>query len=176
MRRRVRRRRGQVELNLPDVEMELLASLVDQFIELLRPEVAPVAAPWPTFERPGLDDSDPVIQRLFPPAYRIDSEADAEYRRFAESDALRRKLTEAQQVRTLLDDVPPVVLDEAAIGALLRTLNALRLTLASRLGVVQPGDEAALAAVRRDDPRAFVIEVYEWLGELLAMVLDAIER
>lgn len=176
MRRRVRRRRGQVELNLPEVEAELLASLVDQFIELLRPEAAPVAAPWPTFERPGLDDSDPAIQRLFPPAYRIDSEADAEYRRFAESDSLRRKLTEAQQVRALLDGVPPVVLDEAAIGAVLRTLNALRLTLASRLGVVQPGDEAALAAVRRDDPRAFVVEVYEWLGELLAMVLDVLER
>src|SRR5690348_6058286 len=80
-------------------EADLLRSLARQLIELLRSETATPAAEDPLeamldFTGPTTEPEDPVLQRLFPTAYRDDEEAAADFRRFTEG-ALRDKKASA---------------------------------------------------------------------------------
>ncbi|MDJ1113672.1 DUF2017 family protein [Microbacterium dauci] len=117
------------------------------------------------FERILVGDaaSDPAVRRLVPDAYRDDEEAAREFRRLTEGDLLARRRSELGIVRDGLRaafdgrDAETVVveLDAAGVQAWLRTLAALRLVIAERLGVVD--DTPPNPADARTD-------VYEWLG------------
>ena len=147
-----------VVLELTRIEAVHLRGLVDQFVDLLAG--TPDAA------------ADPAVRRLVPSAYPEDAAAAAQFRASTQPELLRRRTDDAAVVladlavaghaEDLSDDVPDralaefvVPLDRDHTDAWLRTLAAVRLVLASRLGIASEDDGDP------DDPR---YGVYEWLG------------
>jgi hypothetical protein len=156
-----------VILELTRLEAAHLAGLVTQFAELVDGAVT--------------DDGDPAIARLAPDAYDEPGAAD-EFRRLTEADLLDRRHDDAQIVLASLADaaqIPddpddpvlleavPVELASEATGAWLRTLAAIRLVLATRLGITEEDHHSP------DDPR---FGIYDWLGYRLDGLVSAIER
>ncbi|MGU3645956.1 DUF2017 family protein [Microbacterium sp. C23T] len=156
-----------VVLEVARLEAAHLAGLVGQFAELLR-ESAP-------------DDGDPAIARLVPSAYSDDEDAAREFRALTQSDLLDRRASDAGLVLASLQDaaeIPedpddPALLEQVEIRlapetaqAWLRTLAAVRLVLATRLGVVDEDDH------EHDDPR---FGVYDWIGYRLDGLVAALD-
>ncbi|WP_374974523.1 DUF2017 family protein [Microbacterium trichothecenolyticum] len=157
-----------VVLEVARLEAAHLAGLVGQFAELLR-ESAP-------------DEGDPAIARLVPSAYADDEEAAREFRALTQADLLGRResdaglvlasLQEAAQISEDPDDPAlreevEIRLDPQTAQAWLRTLAAVRLVLATRLGVVEEDDH------EHDDPR---FGVYDWIGYRLDGLVTALDR
>lgn len=142
LQRRIRRtRRGDYRLRLPAHERALLRSLPGQL-------------------RAVLASDDPVLERLFPPAYPEDAAQDAEFRRLVRGDLLGRRLSAIEVMeRTLEADR----LEEGELEAWVATINDLRLVLGARLGVTEDLD---LQAVPDDDPRAPAFALYAYLSWL----------
>jgi hypothetical protein len=149
---------GTVVLELTRIEAVHLRGLVDQFVDLLNS--TPDAA------------TDPAVARLVPSAYPDDAEAAAEFRAVTQPDLLQRRTDDAGVVLADLaaagdvsdpQDMRPedalselvVILDRDRTTAWLRTLAAVRLVLASRLGVASEDDHDP------EDPR---FGIYEWVG------------
>lgn len=182
MSKRVRRREHGIEIPLREFEAAILTSLVGQLLEILGADgtagdVDPLKALEGQFRRPSLDTADPVIQRLFPAAYD-DAQADAEFRRYAEGEQLQRKIEDADLVLRALESAPegqPILVPSQETQAWLRTVNALRLSLAVRLGIERPGSRLH-PRLTKNDPRTYVLSVYEWLGVLLEILLDALQH
>lgn len=165
-------------------EVALLTSLVQQLCELLGD--GPDAGPDDSFARWAgelastdvLDRDDPVVRRLFPDAYPDDRVAAEEFHRFT-SDAQRRgRLASAH---TVLADLAAtgegrrrLVVAPDHVDAWLKTVNAVRLSLAVRLGIESDGDHDELAGLPARDPRAFVLDIYDWLGFVLESLLDVV--
>ena len=156
-----------VELELTRIEAAHLAGLVSQFIELL--------------EDSSSASGDPAVGRLVPDAYRDDADAAQEFRDLTEDDLLTRRrsdagavlasLSEAAQIpddpdSPLLVEATAVRLDPEAVQAWLRTLAAIRLVLATRLGIQGADDHDD------DDPR---FGIYDWLGYRLHGLVTAVE-
>lgn len=137
---------------------------------------------------------DPALARLMPDAYADDVEASAEFRRHTENELLARRIRDARRVLSGLDmslnepvvgaasaeakaaasdDQLPfdVVLDPASAEAWTRTLAAVRLVVASRLGIETEADDAAARAA--DDDGRF--GVYDWLGYRLDGIVQALD-
>ncbi len=156
-------------LELSALEVAHLTSLVEQLSALVtEQESAP---------------DDPAIARLVPDAY-ADPAAAREFRDLTAGDLLQRRAADAGIVlATLLRDGAPlrpeeldargaeeavtIPLDGERLSAWLRTLTALRLVLAARLGIHTEADGDV------DDPRW---GVYEWLGYRLEGLLQSLER
>ncbi len=141
------------------MEIRGLADLVDQLLDMLRDP----------------DDEDPALARLTPDAYPDDDDAGREFRRLTSSDLMARRVADATTMAdSLADDVvtdpsTSVILDLDAptAAAWLRTLSALRLVIAARLGV---DDEDSHA---QDDPR---FGVYDWLAYRLDSLVSAMDE
>lgn len=182
------KRRGKtLSARLTDDEVALLTSLVNQLVELLE-DSAPVEqaekaekaaaagddpfAMWEADLSAEPDEpetsSDPVVRRLFPTAYPHDPAAASDFRRFTERDQRQRKLLDARQVLADLaatkGGVESLKIMSPAVPAWLKTLTALRLSVAARLGITDSDSAAELEELAEDDPRAFMYSVYEWLG------------
>lgn len=157
--------RRTVVLELTRLEAAHLAGLVTQFADLLAD--AEGAA------------GDPAVARLVPDAYRDDAEAAKDFRAMTERDLLDRRRQDAGDVLTslreastlpeepseeLLEEVREVRLDPDSVQAWLRCLAAIRLVLATRLGISSEEDHDA------DDPR---FGVYEWVGYRLDGLVQA---
>jgi len=155
-----------VMLTITRIEAHHLADLVGQFVALLDETDASAA--------------DPAVARLVPDAYPDDAEAGREFRHATEHELLGRRTADAQRLLSDLttasalegdpepavEDVVDVALAPDAVRAWLRTLAALRLVIASRLGVDADDDHD------HDDPR---FAVYDWLGYRLDGLLAAID-
>lgn len=154
-------------MQITRIEALHVRQLVAQFIELLDE---------------GVRD-DPAVARLTPDAYPDDPDAGREFRALTSAELLRRRSDDAGVVLADLavagEDGDPaelttadavaeltIVLDDERTGAWLRTLGAVRLVLASRLGIESEGDGD------EDDPR---YGVYEWLGYRLDALVQAVE-
>lgn len=156
-----------VMLTITRIEARHLADLMMQFTEVLQ---ATSAA-----------GDDPAVARLVPDAYPDDAQAGAEFRQATEHDLLDRRRDDAQRVladlaatgaeRTGADrsrddtDVIDLALPIENARAWMRALAAVRLVLASRLGVVDEDDHDP------DDPR---FGVYDWLGYRLDGLVQAL--
>lgn len=128
----------------------------------------------------GRDAGDPAVERLAPSPYPDDDEASEQFRGTTRDDILDRRAADAAKVDTMLlplraaaesmtdEDLFTerlIEVDEDDVEAWLRTLTALRLVVATRIGIV---DEETLP---EDDGRS---RVYEWLGyRLETLVLSA---
>ena len=156
-----------VSLEITRIEAAHLVGLVSQFIELL--------------EDSSSASGDPAVYRLVPDAYRDDAEAAQEFRDLTENDLLSRRrsdaglvlasLSEAAEIpddpeSPLLVEQADIRLDPESVQAWLRTLAAIRLVLATRLGIGDADDHD------EDDPR---FGIYDWLGYRLHGLVTAVE-
>lgn len=154
-----------VVVEVSGLEALHLAGIVGQFRDLL------------TASR---STDDPAVARLTPDAYPDDASASREFRRLTEGDLLERRGQDAETVlRTLgIDgaDLDPasdpdatiaVALGESEAQAWMRTLSAVRLVLATRLGIQTEDDHEP------DDPR---FGVYDWIGYRLEGLITALDR
>ena len=176
------RRRGVVSTSLSGYEVELLTSLVGQLVELVsdgEPEhFGARGASNDPFERLVRDlqaepdapevSTDPVLRRLFPDAYPHDATAASDFRRFTERDLRGKKVDDA---RVVLRDLAAtggggrdLRVDPADAEAWLRTLTSVRLAVATRLGITDAESAEELADLPDEDPRAYMMSVYDWLG------------
>lgn len=160
-----------VRMELSVLEGAHLTELIEQFGELIAS----------TLDGESIDD--PAVARLVPDAYRDDAASADEFRRLTQGDLLDRRRDDATLVlRTLerdgaalrpgaIDRVTAeaalvIELDLPAVSAWLRTLTAVRLVLATRLGIVDDDDHP-------DDDQRFGI--YDWLGFRLEGLLQALD-
>lgn len=144
-------------LTLARGEASILADLIDQFTEMLD----------------DADATDPALKRLSPDAYRDDAEASSDFRRLTQSDLTTRRVTDAGRIASLLaevvddsrspQDTVDVVLEPENVDALIRTLAALRLVVATRLGITTEDNRDD------EDPR---FGIYDWLGYRLEALLE----
>lgn len=166
---------------LSPFEVELLFSLLGQLDEIigigLSTDDDPIAVMMHAAETEPLDRTDPLVGRLFPEAYVGDEEASSDFARFTEYEqrallakdfavvtgALASTQDGANDLRVYADEVP----------AWLRTLSALRLSLATRLDIVNEESLERLDSLGEDDPDAFGYEIYEWLGFVMETLLRA---
>ena len=171
-----------IRMKLTDYEATLLESLVEQYTGLLEsdeqpPDAGDSFARWQA-ELPGndpLDQTDPVINRLFPDAYPQDPELSGEFRRLTQARQRSNRLSEAEPVLSALRDCDggkhPVQVRVIELDCWLKTLTGVRLSLAVRLGISTPRDAEDLDALAEDDPRSYVYRVYEWLAYLIENLL-----
>jgi len=172
-------------------EARLLRALVVPVMELLsdpaRPAPAASEAPPSTDLFDDLEKmfnetsaappdvpTDPVLARLLPDAYRDDTEAASEFRKYTESSLREAKKYFGQ---TLLDTLPPeggrVKLTADQARDWLRALNDVRLMFGVRLEVTEDF-ETQYAALDPKDPRVAAFEVYGWLGAFQDSLVRAI--
>lgn len=156
-----------VRVRMARVEGAQLVHLVDDFREL-------VGA--------NRDVEDPAIGRLIPDPYPEDEDSSRAFRDATRDDLLDRRALDADIVRTALawmrGDLGDMPRDEAFaehdldiplsdVDAWMRTLTALRLVIAERLGIQNDDDHDP------DDPR---YGVYDWLGYRLELTVEAADR
>jgi hypothetical protein len=150
--RRIRRtRRGDFELRLPSEEREMLRSLPGQLLDLL-----------------AADSDEPDLQRLFPPAYAGDREAESEYRSLVGSELVE---SHQEALRVMAATLDQSRLDEEQMTAWLTGLNELRLVLGTRLDVSE--DQAPLAP---SDPAAPAMALYGYLTWLQQQAVEALSE
>ena len=122
---------------------------------------------------------DPAVARLLPDTYPDDDEATREFRRLTGDDLLGRRASDADVVlRTLgmdggaQEDGDPdatltIALGEEEAMSWMRTLSAVRLVMATRLGIQGEDDH------QPDDPR---FGIYDWIGYRLDGLVTALDR
>ncbi|HOQ54118.1 MAG TPA: DUF2017 domain-containing protein [Micropruina sp.] len=175
----------QILITLADYEEAVLESMIEQLIGLIEGDGVHAAADDPfarweadMAEPGGMDASDPVIARLFPPAYRDDPGAEHEFRRFTEVAQRRTKIDQAQVVLNALLETnagrDPAVVRPVDVEAWLKTITAIRLSLSVRLGIETADDIDELEQLDDDEPRAVLYSMYEWLSYFLDSLLDAL--
>lgn len=153
-----------VMLTISRIEARHLADLMEQFTELL--------------QSTANASDDAAVARLVPDPYPDDAPAGREFRRATEHELLDRRRDDANRVLSDLetsgasaddgapdDSVVDVALSPDDARAWMRALAALRLVIASRLGVEREDDHDP------DDPR---YGVYDWLGYRLDGLVSAI--
>lgn len=156
-----------VTLQMAVIEGHQLVQLLDDLIDLLGVD---------------RDPSDTAIERLTPSAYPDDDEAARAFRSATADDLIDRRRTDAVTVRTTIASSLPgakaapeedafaqidVMATSSDLDAWMRTLTALRLVIAERLGIESDDEHDP------DDPR---YGVYDWLGYRLELVVQAADR
>ena len=172
-------------------EADLLRSLASQIVELLHNEAAVPSTGLDPFESlldfsgPVTAPDDPVLARLFPPAYRDDEEAAGEFRRFTETELRTGKAASAAAVIDALEEAGlPGEVDESGLMidveltvdeavTWMKAVTDMRLALATRLGV-EDDDEELWEALPDDDPRVHVHDIYDWLAFLQETLVHAV--
>ena len=182
------RRGGGVVATFESHEADLLRSLAAQIIELLRHESAvpddkgdPLESML-DFTGPTTAPDDPVLARLFPDAYRDDEESAGDFRRFTEGELRSGKAAHAGAViddleaNGLGDQPEPgtmvdIEMDAARALDWIKAFTDIRLALGTRLGIE---DESSLDDLPDDDPRAMVVEIYQWMSYLQESLVHAL--
>lgn len=134
---------------LPEPERDLLRSLAPQLRSLLTTD-------------------DPSLRRLFPSAYPDDPERDAGYQALTHDELLERRFAALDLLQTTVVD-PEVELSGDELASWMRSVNELRLVLGTRLDVSEEGVD-----LDPDDPDAPAYAIYEYLGMLLTLIVDAL--
>ena len=149
-------------VNLQREEIDLIVRLVGELRNLLLANDPNTAA---------------ITRRLFPPAYHLadDADADTEYQRRMRDELVASRLAAMQQVADTLhaaaDGKSP--LTEEAMHGLLQSLNAVRLVLGTLLDV---GEEHHPDDIRDDDPMVGEHHLYQFLSYLLEAAVEAVSR
>ena len=140
-------------INLDASERDLLVRLLGEMTQLITSDV-----------------DTPVLRRMFPPAYHldVDEEAETEYQRLMRDVLVASRLDALTTLSTALRE--HARLDEAGLGALMQSLNALRLVLGTMLDV---GEEHDLDDVSPDDPLVGEHHLYGYLSYLLDAAVQA---
>ena len=155
-----RRRRNGVDVTLTEPEVSLLRAVAAQLESVLEaPEQVPHA------------------YRLFPPAYRDDPDAQAEYARLTASDLADGKRAAVRSLIATLDrgsskrDAWRVGLSEDESQDWLAVLNDARLTLGTRLAITE---ESYIREPDPSDPEADALHIYHYLGYLEEYLVETL--
>ncbi|MFA5607052.1 MAG: DUF2017 family protein [Leucobacter sp.] len=173
---------GGLRLVLQHDEAAMLDQLVTQLVQLLQSHSSTALDPDPLFASLEVGGSnstpeDPALARLFPDAYE-DSGDSSNFRSVTEQGLINRKMQDAMEVTSAIglggdpfteSDVE-VELPSGALPVWARTLTALRLAIAARIGLEQPEDHARLEA---DEETRGTVLVFDWLAAILESVLRA---
>ena len=181
-----------ITTQLSSYEVELLTSLVKQLVELVS-DGEPTGFPASPASADPLEvlaaelemepnepevPEDPVLKRLFPDAYPSDVSASLDFRRFTERDLKAKKVADAQVVLDRLATTELGARDlripREEVDAWLRTLTSVRLAVATRLGISDAATADELSALPDDDPRSFLVSVYDWLGFAQETMINAL--
>lgn len=140
-------RQGGYELNLSGDDRELLRQLAPQFSALLD------------------DPEQPILRRLFPPAYAqpSDAEHEEEYRRLMLEDLVARH---REELDLLAATATKEHLTEEELVAWSRALNSVRLVLGTIIDVSE-GDEGR-------EPESQEELIYHWFTYLLGEAIEAL--
>ena len=175
MTRYIRRSGPLILMKLTEYEVMLLESLVEQFAGLLEADTQAPAesdsfARWQAelSNEDPLDHTDPVIRRLFPDAYPGDVPASEEFRRLTQARQRSDRLGQAEVVLSALRDADAgkhaVQVRVIELDTWLKTITAVRLSLAVRLGIESAADVETWESLPSDDPRSYLYEIYNWLS------------
>jgi hypothetical protein len=141
---------GGYRLRLSDGERELLRALPAELEDLLASEA-----------------DDPSLRRLFPRAYELDEEGEAEYRRLMAGELLEGRRAALRLIR---ETAGRERLTAEELDAWLRALNDLRLVLGTRLDVTEEMYGAELDPAH---PQAYELSVYGYLSWLQEQLVAA---
>ena len=143
-----RRPGGDYKLNLDGDERNLLRDLGPQFAAMLD------------------DPTQPVLERLFPPAYSDEEhlQMQDEYRRLMQDDLVDRH---REELELLASTASADVLTTDQLLAWSRALNSIRLVLGTHLDVAEEDER------RRPETPEEVL--YQWLTYMLGEVIEALE-
>ena len=150
----IERVRNGFVFNIGSDERELVARLLTELSQLLMGE-----------------SSDPRLIRIFPPAYHLadDAEADAEYQRLMREELVASRLSGITTVNTALQGSGPV--DEETMISFIQAINGLRLVLGTMLDVVEDHDPDE---IDEDDPLVSEHHLYNFLSWLLDWAVQAL--
>jgi hypothetical protein len=150
----IERVRNGFVFNIGNDERELVARLLTELSQLLMGE-----------------SSDPRLIRIFPPAYHLadDAEADAEYQRLMREELVASRLSGITTVNTALQGSGPV--DEETMIAFIQAINGLRLVLGTMLDVDEDDDPDQ---IDEDDPQVGEHHLYNFLSWLLDWAVRAL--
>lgn len=162
-------------------EAAMLDQLVRQLIALMESYSGTTLDPDPLFASLEVGGSehppdDPALARLFPDAFE-DADDAAGFRRVTEQGLINRKLQDAMRVASDLgagaadgrdDGGVCVTICSQSFPAWARTLTAVRLAIAARIGLEQDDDHDRL--IDEEETRGTVL-VFDWLASLLEAVL-----
>ena len=154
-----------IRMSMATIEGINLVGLVDEFTSVLTA---------------AQDAPDPAVDRLTPDVYPEDAEASAEFSSATRDELLDRRAADAAVIRLalapFLNDLSEDLTEDAAmqhrdvtipageLDAWLRTLNAIRLVIATRLGITADDEEHD-----REDP---YFGVYDWLAYRLDTLIS----
>lgn len=112
-----------------------------------------------------------LLRRLFPPAYHLadDAEAETEYQRLMGDELLANKVEAVSTVGRLLAEGKP--LDEAGAHALLQSLNSVRLVLGTMIDIGENDDPGAIPD---DHPLVGEMHLYHYLSYVLESTVQAL--
>ena len=145
-----RGRDGRFRVRLPADERDVLAGLPAQL-------------------RDALDEGEPTLYRLFPPAHADDAAANEEYVQLVGRGLLDGKLRAlAELERTAHAET----LTEDELGAWLGGLESLRLALGTQLDITQE----SYVSFDPSDPDAPRLALYHWLSWLQEEVVQALSE
>ncbi|TFV98399.1 DUF2017 family protein [Leifsonia flava] len=151
---------GRIRIDFEPDEATMLADLAGQIADLI------TDAPH-----------DSAFTRLFPPAYRDDSAAAAEFERFERAGLAEGKVNAARTVHAAasvgeLDpgEIVEVELDDDDVWPWLTHLTDVRSVLADRLGIEDDDSE-----IQPDDELLTLLPLYDWLGWLQGAIIAALE-
>jgi hypothetical protein len=149
--RRLRRTKaGNYQLRLSKAERDLLRSLPGQVRELID----------------STDPADPSVRRLFPPAYRNEEKAEADYQNLMHDDLLEHH---RQALIVMEETIDADHLEEEQVVSWLSALNEVRLVLGTNLDVNE-GQQP----VSPSDPLAPGLALYGYLSWLEEQVVEAL--
>ena len=114
----------------------------------------------------ALASRDPMVRRLFPPAYTADDQTAAErdYRELVDTALVNHHTL---SLETLVATAEADSLSEEEFGAWLDAIGSLRLVLGTRLDVHED-----MEAPDPQDPMATEYELYAFLGELQYLMVE----
>lgn len=176
---------GKLSLTLNAQETSILSNLVSQLLALLQSHSSVALDPDPllaSHEIGGTDclPDDPALARLLPNAY-LDPELASEFRQVTEQGLINRKIEDAFLVATMLTSsatgymVTPtsrpasVIITADSLDPWVRTLTALRLSIAARIGIEKDADHGRL---RNDPAHENTLMIYEWIAALTQLILS----
>lgn len=142
-------------LHLDREEVDVLSRLLGELTSLL-----------------GSDDPDvqPLLRRLFPPAYHLadHAEQEAEYQRFMRDELLTSRRDGIEHVVTVLESGAP--LDDIGLERFMQALNSVRLVLGTLLDVDEGHDPSSVPA---DHPMVSEHHLYAYTSWLLECSVQA---
>ena len=140
--------------NIGEEERQLVTRLMNELSQLLMGEA-----------------DDPRLIRIFPPAYHLadDADANAEYQRLMREDLVASRLAGIATVNLALQKPGPV--SEEAMVSFVQAINGLRLVLGTMLDVVEDDDPDD---IDDDDPLVGEHHLYNFLSWLLDWAVRAL--